>query len=168
MIFKFTVLSDEIEGFIREYEVPDNMDLLGFHDFICNDLEYDTSNFSSFFASNEKWEKGQEYTLANMREDDEGVVALPMEGTLLSQILERNNERLIFMFDILAGRSLFMELTGTWEEEEGVRYPRVASSEGDPPSQMDAESMMTEDSFFNDAMEEFADFGGEDDFQDEF
>lgn len=35
MIFKFRMLSDENDGFIREYEVPYDMNLLDFNDFIA-------------------------------------------------------------------------------------------------------------------------------------
>ena len=167
MIFKFTVLSNESEDFMRIYELPYDMDLLGFHDFVCNDLEYDTTIFSSFFLSNEEWEKGQEYTLVDMQEDDEGIVALPMKNTLLGQVIHDNRDRLIFMFDIFAGRSLFLELTEAKEEEASVRYPRVVVSEGDAPSQLDAQSLMSEDSVFNDVMEEFMDFEGMDNYSDD-
>lgn len=168
MIFKFTVLSNEDDNFLREYEIQYDADLLGLHEMICNDLEYDPSNFCSFFISNEKWEKGQEYTLVDMQEDDEGIVALPMEGTLLGQIIHNNRDRLIFMFDIFAGRSMFIELTEAKEAEDGVRYPRVVRSEGNPPSQLDAGSLISEDSPFDDIMSEFADFDGDDDYSDEF
>lgn len=163
MIFKFTVLSGEDDGFLREYEVPYDMDLLGFHDFICNDLEYDKDNFSSFFLSDGDWNKLQEYTLMDMQDEDDGVIALPMKGTLLGQVIHRKHDRFLFMFDIFAGRSLFIELTEAREADETVRYPRVTASEGDAPSQLDAGSLMSEDSAFNDAMEEFMDFENYDD-----
>lgn len=163
MIFKFTVLSNEDDSFLREYEIPYDTDLLGLHDFICDDLEYDKENFCSFFGSNGNWDKLQEYTLADMQDDDEGVIALPMKGTLLGQIIRNKLDRLIFMFDIFAGRSLFMELTEAKEAEDAVRYPRVVSSEGDPPSQLDAGSLMSEESPFEDAMEDFSDFESYDD-----
>ena len=169
MIFNFTMLSPETEDFERDYEVYDNMDLLQFHEFICNDLSYDPASFASFFTSNDNWEKLQEYTLMDMQEDDQGVVALPMAGTLLSQVINDDSERMLFMFDIFADRSMHIELNEARDAEDGVRYPRVSySSEGNPPPQEDAESLMSEDSPFNDMMGEFMDFEGDDSYSDEF
>lgn len=168
MIFKVRMLSDEVEDFARVYEVMYDMSLLDFHDFICDDLEYDSGNFSSFFMSNENWEKLQEYTLVDMQDDDSGVVALPMKDTLLGQIIKEKHDRLMFMFDIFAARSFFLELQEAGEVEGGVKYPRIAYSEGDPPQQLEADSLMSEDSPFNDIMEEFNDFDGSDDAYDEF
>ena len=51
MIFKFRMLSDENDNFLREYEVPYDMTLLELHRFICRDLKYDPDNMVSFFLS---------------------------------------------------------------------------------------------------------------------
>lgn len=168
VVLRLMMLSDEVDDFRREYEVPVGMDLLELHEFICGDLEYDTSNFCSFFTSNEKWEKGQEYTLFDMKASEEGIVALPMEGATLGQVIPGSRARLIFMFDIFAGRSMFIELVEAGEAEDAVRYPRIAKSEGDPPHQLDAESILTEESPFDEIMEEFAAFDCDDDYPDDY
>lgn len=165
-IFKIRVLSDEVDDFVREYEVPVEIDLLGLHDVMCSDLEYDSDNFCSFFAANEKWEKMQEYTLIDMEEeddDDDGVVALPMEGTLLGRVLSEGVRKLIFMFDLFAARSLFVDIADMKEGDEAALYPRVAFAAGDPPSQTDAESLMSDEDPFSDMMSDFDDFEGSED-----
>lgn len=170
MILKLRMLSDEVEDFVRDYEIEDDSDLLELHDLICSDLEYDPSNFCSFFTANSKWNKMQEYTLVDMEDDDEGVVALPMAGTLLKQVVGDGVKRLIFVFDLLSARSLYLEIVDVYPQEESVRYPRIASASGEPPSQVDAESMMSEENPFDDMMEEFSDFEGseEEGFGDDF
>lgn len=166
-IFKFIMLSDEQEDFERVYEVEYDMNLRDFHDFICEELEYDPGSFSSIFLSDDSWGKLQEYTLVDMQDEGSGVVALPMQETLIGQIIKSKRDRMLFMFDIFAGRSFFLELQEIYEAEEDVRYPRVASGQGDPPPQFDAESLISEESPFNDIMSEFADFEGDDDYQDD-
>lgn len=161
-ILKLRMLSDEVESFVRNYEVPENIDLKELHFFICGELEYDPSNFSSFFASNEKWEKLQEYTLEDMQDDDDEVVALPMEGTLLKDIIASGASRLMFMFDIFAARSMFIEIKGVGEADPTEMYPRLESGAGDPPAQTDAESMISEESPFDDMMSEFSEYEGSD------
>lgn len=168
-ILNLRVLSDEVDEFSRVYEVESGMSLLGLHDFICRDLEYDLSNFSSFFQSNANWDKLQEYTLVDMNDEEEGTISLSMDGTTAGELLQNRKDHLIFMFDIFAARSLFIELECIADPQPAVRYPRVVSSEGDAPHQLEADSMMSENSPFNDIMEDFMDFAGDDDsFADEY
>lgn len=170
MILKFRMLSDEVDDFVRDYEIEDTADMLELHDLICSDLEYDLANFCSFFTANAKWNKLQEYTLADMQDDDEGVVALPMAGTLIRDVLAQGVSRLIFVFDLLSARALYLEVADCHPQEDSAAYPRVSYSAGDPPSQSDAESLMTEADPFHDMMEEFSDFEGseEEEFGDDF
>ena len=41
MVFRFRMLSDENDHFVRDYEVPYDMTLLGFHEFITRSLGYE-------------------------------------------------------------------------------------------------------------------------------
>lgn len=154
MIFTLRMLSDENEDFVRDYEVLDNTDLQQLHDIICNDLGYDTAGFSSFFTANKNWNKLQEYTLMDMFDDSTDAITLPMEGSLLRDIIASGSSRLIFVFDQISGRSLYLEIAGVKKEEAGMEYPRTAFSAGDPPSQ-ESDEMLDIDDPFADMMEEF-------------
>ena len=50
MVFRFRMLSDENDNFVRDYEVPYDMTLLDFHNFILRSLEYEEC-MASFFTS---------------------------------------------------------------------------------------------------------------------
>lgn len=79
--------------------------------------------------------------------------------------------RLIFVFDMLSARELFLEVADFKPEEEAVLYPRVALSVGTPPAQTGAGIEADEENDpFSDMMEEFADFEGTEDdgFGDDF
>ena len=41
MVFRFRMLSDENDRFVRDYEVMYDMTLLDFHNFILSSLEYE-------------------------------------------------------------------------------------------------------------------------------
>ena len=43
MVYKFVVLSDEDESFVREFEFLDSQTLMDFHNIIQDELEYDKS-----------------------------------------------------------------------------------------------------------------------------
>jgi hypothetical protein len=54
MVFKFRMLSDENDHFVRDYEVPYDMTLLGFHEFITRSLGYEEGMSSFFTADNSR------------------------------------------------------------------------------------------------------------------
>ena len=73
MVFKFRMLSDLSDNFVRDYEVMYDTNLLDFNDFICEDLGYDIEGMASFFFSDGQWRKLQEYTLMDMDTEAEQV-----------------------------------------------------------------------------------------------
>jgi hypothetical protein len=90
-----------------------------------------------------------------------------MENVVLGQIIHKLGDRLIYMFDFMSERALFMELTGSVKANPAVKYPRVLNSEGDAPDQFDPDMLVGSGSIFDDVMEEFGDFEGEESYEDE-
>ena len=169
MIFKFRMLSDENDGFVREYEVPYDMNLVDFNNFICTDLKYDSTVMASFFTSDASWNKLDEFTLADMG-DEEDLTPRTMSSVALGQIIHNNKDRLIYVFDMLCNRAYYLELIEAKKQEENVLYPRVALSKAEPSDQFDAEQDDCHSgSIFDEVMAEFDDFGtyGDDDCSDD-
>ena len=50
MVFKFRMLSDENDNFVRDLEVPYDMTLRGFHEFLVRILGYEAC-MTSFFTA---------------------------------------------------------------------------------------------------------------------
>lgn len=169
MIFRFTMLSDENDNFVRDYEVEYDMPLADFHNFICSDLKYDASQMASFFTSNREWEKLREYTLFDMGDDGaaDEQSPLPMDGVILSNIIHNNNDRLIYIFDFLNERGMYLELMETHKKPADGKYPRCVISEGAAPGQFESDATQQQGSIFDDVMEEFNDFDGDDSYDDE-
>ena len=86
MIFQFRMLCDEDDYFLREYEVPYDMTLAAFRDFINKDLQYRPEELTSFFTADELWEKLREFTLMDIDDGSEGAPAA-MESVTLGQII---------------------------------------------------------------------------------
>lgn len=169
MILQFRMLSDEDDNFLRDYEVPYDMSLLDFHRFICDDLGYDPENMTSFFAADERWEKGREFTLMDMgfSESDGEDLPLEMGKVSLSQVIRRNNDRLIYQFDILGDRALYLELTGAEKENEKRELPRLVLANGEAPDQFDPQASPVNRSIFDEVMSDFNDFEGDDNYRDD-
>lgn len=131
MVYKFVVLSDEDESFVREFEFLDSHTLLDFHNLIQDELEFDKSQMASFFMATDNWEKEEEFTLFDM-----GTGSSTMEVAVLEDIIFRKNQKLLYVFDFFNERSLFVEYTGESKEKDGREYPSCTNSKGIPPKQV--------------------------------
>ncbi len=131
MVYKFVVLSDEDESFIREFEFLDSQTLLDFHNMLQEELEFDKSQMASFFMATDNWEKEEEFTLFDM-----GTGSSTMEDTILEDIIFRKNQKLLYVFDFFNDRNLFVEYTGEYKEVAGREYPFCSNSKGVPPKQV--------------------------------
>ena len=131
MVYKFIVLSDEDESFVREFEFLDTQTLLDFHNLIQDELEFDKSQMASFFMATENWEKEEEFTLFDM-----GTGTSTMDVAVLEDIIFRKNQKLLYIFDFFNERSLFVEYTGESIDIEDREYPSCTNSKGVPPKQV--------------------------------
>ncbi|WP_294599718.1 hypothetical protein [uncultured Rikenella sp.] len=180
MIFKFRMLSDEADDFVRDYEVPYDMNLADFHTYVRQSVGYSPAEMASIFTSDAEWEKLREFTSVDMgleSEDDSFAVPLPMERVSLGQIVREKFGRLIYVFDIFAERQFFIELIESKFAEEGVAYPRIAAAAGEPPAQQresdpaafsERDAFTDDRSIFDEAMDEFGGFEGDDTYDDDY
>ena len=168
MVFRFRMLSDENDRFLRDYEVLYDMTLLEFHEFLLEALEYEPC-MASFFTADDRWEKLREFTLMDMGEGGEDAPEA-MDQIKLGQIIHRLRDRLIYLFDFFGDRAYYLELTGAFEAETGAHYPREVYAVADVPDQYDPSKTIIEDdgSIFDDVMSEFDDFAGDDSYDDEY
>jgi hypothetical protein len=131
MVYKFVVLTDEDESFVREFEFLDTHTLLDFHNLLQDELEFDKSQMASFFMATDNWEKEEEFTLFDM-----GTGSSTMETAVLEDIIFRKNQKLLYVFDFFNERALFVEYTGETKEVEGRELPICTNSKGVPPKQV--------------------------------
>ncbi|NDV95979.1 hypothetical protein D0T84_13810 [Dysgonomonas sp. 521] len=133
MVFRFLLLSDEVEDFKREIQIDADATFFDLHKAIIESVGYNEGEMSSFFICSDDWEKEQEITLVEMdTSSDED--SYTMEATVLNDMLEDEKQKLMYVFDYLTERAFFMELreiiTGT-----DLEKPVCTKSAGDPPAQ---------------------------------
>jgi hypothetical protein len=131
MVYKFVVLSDEDESFVREFEFLDSHTLIDFHTQIQDELEFDKSQMASFYLATDNWEKEEEFTLFDM-----GTGSSTMEDAILEDVIFKKNQKLLYIFDFFNDRALFIEYTGEAKEIDGREYPSCTNSKGVPPKQV--------------------------------
>jgi hypothetical protein len=131
MVYKFVVLSDEDESFVREFEFLENQTLMDFHTILQEELEFDKSQMASFYLATDNWEKEEEFTLFDM-----GTGSSTMEDAVLDDVIFRKNQKLLYVFDFFNERALFIEYAGETDEVEDREYPSCTNSKGIPPKQV--------------------------------
>ena len=143
MIFKFLILSDEAEQFKREIKIDADQTFLDFYQAIIDCTGFSEKEMASFFLCDDKWRKKEEITLVEMDTySDED--SLTMDDCILSDYLEDEKQKLMFVFDYLTERALFIELA---EVIPGKHLQKAACtlSVGEPPKQvMQIEELKTE------------------------
>lgn len=110
MIFKFRIVSDEVNNFKREISIDGTATFEDLKNAICDCVQYDKNQMCSFFLCNDDWEKTKEITLEDMDTDDDQDVWL-MDECVLSDYLDDEGQKLLFTFDYMTDRSMAMELT---------------------------------------------------------
>lgn len=133
MLFRFLILSDEVDDFRREIVIDSEATFLDLHNAILESVEYTKDQITSFFICDDDWSKKNEITLIEMDTSSE-VDSFIMENTPLEELLEDEQQKLLFVFDYMTERSFFMELreiiTG-----QSLDKPIIKRIEGEAPVQ---------------------------------
>ena len=110
MVYRFTIISDEVDDFIREIQIDSEATFFELHEAILKAAKYKDDQMTSFFICDEDWEKEQEITLEDMgtSSDEDSYI---MRETRLSELLEDEKQKMLYVFDPLAERVFFIELS---------------------------------------------------------
>lgn len=156
MIFRFLILSDEVDNFKREIKIDADATFLDFYKVIVDCTGFSDNEMASFFICNSNWRKEQEITLVEMDTDSDEDSYI-MEDTALNEFLEDEKQKLMFVFDYLNERALYIELSEIITGKN-LKKPQCTLSEGNAPAQflnLDEEKADTrmsdmEESFYGD------------------
>ena len=141
MIYKFTILNDEVDNFVRVINIDSEAKFIDLHNAILDSVGYEKNLMTTFFICSENWEKGQEVTLVELESSSE-YDNLVMEDTSLEELLVDENQKLLYVFDMISERVFFIELTEIIPRKN-LDKPVCISSEGDAPVQILAEEGIT-------------------------
>lgn len=134
MVYKFTILNDEVDNFVRVINIDSEAKFIDLHNAILDSVGYEKNLMTTFFICSDNWEKGQEVTLVEMESSSE-YDNLVMEDTSLEELLVDENQKLLYVFDMMSDRVFFIELTEIIPRKN-LDKPVCISSEGNPPVQI--------------------------------
>ncbi len=134
MIYYFRVITSESDDFIFEFAINSKTLFSVLHTYIQKELGFDNTMITSFFITDENWNKEIEVTLIDMVDDDQHMV---MDKVCLEDLIQQKKQRLLYAFDMFAERVLFMELTDI--KQGPLDKPECLRLEGTPPPQFAGE-----------------------------
>lgn len=110
MVFNFRIVSDGPENFKREIQIDAQATFLDLKNAICDSVGYDKTMMDSFFLCDDGWEKRKEITYEDMDLDADQDAWL-MDDAILEDFIDDDGQKLLYVFDYMTDRALFMEMT---------------------------------------------------------
>ena len=134
MIFTIKLISEEVDGFLREIQIDSEASFLDLNNAILNSCGYH-DEMTSFFMSNDGWERQEQVTREDMgcgTYDDDAYV---MENTKLSELIDDEGQRLEFIFDPFNERSFYLKVSAV-TPGKNLSEPVVSREKGEAPQQI--------------------------------
>ena len=162
-IYKFRLLSDINDEFIRDIEVQAAQTFLDFHNMISQCVNLNGNELASFHICDQKWNKYKEITLIDMlngKEVDE--VTQPVEETFIMKnsfirdFIEEPHQRLLYEYDFLNMNTFFIELISVHKQKDDGPYPKCTLSKGDMNQQTVPEPLLDEDLVVDEEEDKFS------------
>jgi hypothetical protein len=160
-IYKFRVLSTESKDFVRDIEIPDEKRFYELHMGIQAACEYDFTQMTSFFLSNQAWEKETEISMLEIDEEsDQEEKPYFMKNVRLKDLIIKPNQRLLYLFDFFSVRMMFIELVEIRQmtpKEAKLNYPICTFAEGTAPEMQIIDDVMNMEDLLPNDLDEFDD-----------
>ncbi len=141
MIYKLRVILDTEQDVIREIAIHQDNSLEDLHNAITNAFGFDGSEMASFFTTDEQWNQGEEIPLFDMSENGD---ALTMQHILLSEIVDRDKSKLIYVYDFFSMWSFFVELVDILDGYNESDLPLLLLSLGNVPEKAPEKEFIAE------------------------
>lgn len=167
MIYRFTIISDEVDDFVREIQIDPEATFFDLHEAILKAANYTNDQMTSFFICDDDWEKEKEITLEEMENNPE-MDSWIMKETRLNELIEDEKQKLLYVFDYMTERCFFIELSEIITGKE-IKGAKCTKKSGEAPKQtVDFEEMAAgggsldlDENFYGDQDFDMEDFDAE-------
>src|SRR5690606_15412906 len=132
MVYKFRVILDAEDDVFRDIAILENDTLEDLHNAIVNAFDFDGTEMASFYTCDNQWNQDEEIPMF-----DTGDIAGEqkiMNDYVLSEILNEDATKIIYVYDFLNMWTFFVELGAVEEVAAGETYPNTLFSHGIMPA----------------------------------
>jgi len=133
MIYRFRIILDAKEDVFRDIEINEESTLEELHNAIIQAFGFEGQEMASFYVSNEGWEQGEEIALFDMSEGLDSIRV--MNETTINDVTNRNQTRLLYVYDFLSLWTFLVELADIAEVDSNQSYPNLMFAHGEIPDE---------------------------------
>ena len=130
MILRIRVILNVEEDVLRDIEIDESSTMIEFHKAISSFFGFDSSEPSTFFKSNNKWEREDEIKIFKLDENDQVY-----PDSSVSEFIKSKGDKLIYVYDFLNYWTFFVELYEIDELSSSDSKFECINSVGDVPKE---------------------------------
>lgn len=141
------IIPDVKETIYRDVEIAAEQNLENLHQIILKAFELDGEQMASFFETDDFWEQKKEIPMIKIGDEDTDL----MEDYVVSDLLKKVDDKLLYIYDFLLFRQFFIELMAVEDSSSAKNLPRIVKRFGESPkvsqkdeNAEDAESILLE------------------------
>jgi len=136
MIYRFRAIldNDTEDDIFRDIEISKEDSLAEFHKSITKSFGFNNNEIASFYISDNQWSQGEEISLFSF--DDQNKKNKLMSDVLITDVINTQNNKLIYVYDFLNMWTFLIELIEIAEEIKGTSYPNIIFSKGEIPEKV--------------------------------
>ncbi len=131
--YTFRVVVDTEEDIFRDIEIATNASFEVLHQTIVKAFDFKGDQMTSFYMSDENWEKGEEIALMDMG------FGRSMADTQLETMVADDHQKILYVYDFLKMWIFYVELIKVNEEPSTKELPAILMKIGDSPNEDDKE-----------------------------
>ena len=131
MIYRLRVIldNDTEDDIFRDSEINKKDTLVEFHKSIITSFGFSNNEIASFYLSDNQWNQGEEISLFSFEDQDNKL----MSDILINDVINNQNNKLIYVYDFLHMWTFLIELIEVAEGIKGIDYPNIIFSKGEIP-----------------------------------
>ena len=104
MILRIRIILNVKEDVLRDIEIDASSSMIEFHKTISSFFGFDSSEPSTFFKSNENWERDEEIKIFKLDDNDKVY-----SDSSISEFINSKGDKLIYIYDFLNYWTFFIE-----------------------------------------------------------
>ena len=103
------IVADTQEDIFADLRINKENNFMAIHDFLVENFHLDKLEMSSFFYSNDDWDKGEEITLMNMNIENDKTLKF-MESVTIDEVFQEKKLKFLYVNDFLNMNIFYIEI----------------------------------------------------------
>ena len=141
-VLKFRIYLEEDDSVYRDVLIKHKQTFTDLGDAILKSFEFDNKHSSTFFRSNDHWERGREISRERYNKMYRAEPLIMAETSVGSEIRD-TNQKFVYLYDFVKNWTFLVELINVSKEESSkINYPCTVRIEGIGPQQYGTKSLL--------------------------